>query len=62
LDKELIANKTLSKYFKQVLSFVPLVQCPYYTNRHQGWSKLRSAFAELTSKFCYLSQSGKIWS
>ena len=34
---------------------------PYYTSRHQGWSKLHTAFTKLTSKFPYLRQSAKIW-
>jgi len=57
LDKELIAYKTLSKFFIHVLSFVPKV---YYTNHHQGWSKLYTALTKLTSKFSYLGQSAKI--
>ena len=47
----------------QVL-YTSIVICntgPYYTNRHQGWSNLNTAFTELTSKFPYLSQSAKIW-
>jgi len=28
---------------------------PYYTNRHQGWSKLHTAFMKLTSKIPYFS-------
>jgi len=34
---------------------------PYHTNRHHSWSKLHTAFTNLTSKFPYLSQSAKIW-
>ena len=34
---------------------------PYYTSRHQGWSKLHTAFTKLTSKFPYPRQSAKIW-
>jgi len=29
---------------------------PYYTSRHQGWSKLHTAFTKLTSKFSSDSQ------
>jgi len=32
---------------------------PYHKNRHQGWSKLHTAFTEQTSKFPYLDQSAK---
>jgi len=34
---------------------------PHYTNCHQGWSKLHTAFTKLASKFSYSSQSAQIW-
>jgi len=55
LNKELIAYKTLSKYFIQVLSFVPLVHITQTATK--VGCRLHTAFTKLTSKFSYLSQS-----
>ena len=43
-----VTDKTISKYFIQVLSFITLVH-------------IHTAFTKLTSKFPYLNQSAKIW-
>ena len=55
-----VAYKTQNTFQVLYTSIVICTTGPYYTNRQQGWSKLHTAFTELTSKFRYLSQSAKI--
>jgi len=57
LDIELVAYKTLSKDFIQVLSFVTLVHITQTAN--QDWSKLHTAFTKQLQNFPVLASLPK---